>query len=171
MRQKFGTDILSVGAVVLFGGSLLALALTHRFAPVCLAMPLAGAAWLALLSAFNTAAQTAVPSWVRARAMAVYFLLAFFGSMAAGSILWGIVANKVGISTALILALAILLLGLWTIHRFRLQAAEGLNLAPSLHWPAPAVAQEPDFSEGPVLVTVEYHIFPEQAAAFAKAMG
>jgi MFS family permease len=170
LRRRLGIDLLSGGAVALFAASLLILALVRRFAPVCLVMPAAGAAWLILLASFNTAAQTAVPTWVRARAMAVYFLLFFFGSMAVGSIFWGAVATRAGIFPTLIAAAAALLLGLPVIPRFRLQAAEGLNLAPSLHWPAPAMAQEPDFAEGPVLVTVEYRISPERAADFVRAM-
>ena len=51
---------------------------------VWLAMVAAGMAWLAILTSLNVATQTAVPRWVRARALAVY-LLVFQGGLAAGS--------------------------------------------------------------------------------------
>ena len=170
LRQKFGIDGLCCAAVLAFAASLLVLAMVRHLGLVCLVMPPAGAAWLTLLASFNTAAQTTVPSWVRARAMAVYFLLVFFGSMAAGSIFWGGLAGKFGIVPAMIGACATLLLGLLSIPRFRLGAAEGLNLAPSLHWPAPVIVEEPDFEEGPVLVTVEYRVSSERADEFTEAM-
>ncbi len=45
-----------------------------------------------------------------------------------------------------------------------------LDLTPSLHWPQPTVLIEPPAAHGPVLVAVEYHIDPTQAADFARAM-
>lgn len=170
LRRMFGIDWVSAATVFLFSATLFILALMPGFVVACLVMPVAGAAWLSLLSSFSTAAQTSVPSWVRARAMAVYFLLVFFGSMAIGSIFWGAVANRAGIYPTLIAAAVVLLLGLPVVLRFRLLAVEELNLSPSLQWPAPAVAEEPDFSEGPVLVTVEYRISPEQVSEFLRAM-
>src|SRR5581483_3797978 len=44
----------------------------------------AGGAWLALLSTFNSSIQAVVPSWVRGRALAISILV-FFGSMALGA--------------------------------------------------------------------------------------
>src|SRR5262249_8675184 len=65
----------------------------------------AGAAWMATMSTINTAAQTAVSAWVRARALAVS-LLVIQGSMAAGALAWGSVAVHTGIPTALLIAAA-----------------------------------------------------------------
>ena len=67
----------------------------------CVLLVIAGAEWIAVLTVLNATAQAAVPRWVRARALAVY-LLVFFGGMAAGSVLWGIVADKAGVSLSLI---------------------------------------------------------------------
>jgi len=64
---------------------------------------LAGAAWIASLSSLNVAAQLAVPDWIRARGMALYSAV-FYGCLAAGSIMWGQVANRLGLSPVLLLA-------------------------------------------------------------------
>jgi hypothetical protein len=62
-----------------------------------------GAAWITLMATFNTATQSAAPSWLRARALALYLLM-FHGSMAAGSAVWGAVTEHGGLSMALLRA-------------------------------------------------------------------
>jgi len=62
-----------------------------------------------------------------------------------------------------------MVLGLGLIPRFRLAAAEALDLEPSRHWPDPVVAEELADEAGPVLVVVEYTVEPAKRAAFAAA--
>ncbi|WP_202595771.1 MFS transporter, partial [Pseudomonas aeruginosa] len=88
---------------------LVALALLRNLYLLVPVMLLSGAAWIAVLSSLQVAAQTSVPAWVRARALAVYILV-FFGSMAAGGALWGLVASHLSITFALLCASAALLL-------------------------------------------------------------
>ena len=133
------------------------------------AMLLAGGAWFSLLSSLNVAVQTVVPSWVRARALSVY-LLVFFGGLAGGSALWGAVAERTGVSMALLASAAGMVVGLLATIRLRLRSGEGLNLAPSRQWPAPIVAHDLEPERGPVLVTVEYRIDPARAGEFADTM-
>src|SRR5206468_5717520 len=121
------------------------------FVWLCAAMVGGGMAWIALMSSFNTAAQTAVPAWVRARALAVY-LLVFQGSMAAGSAVWGAVAAQMGVTTALLWAACGLVVGLAVIGHYRI-GGEVVDLTPSLHWPEPTMAGAPRPEDGPVLVT------------------
>jgi MFS family permease len=135
---------------------------------LCLPLAAGSVGWITLMSSLNVAAQTAVPSWVRGRALAMY-VLAFQGGMAAGSALWGYVAAHAGIPVALIAAAIGLGLGLVTIAIYRLPKAEAADLSPSLHWLAPVVSTEPEAERGPVLVTVEYHIDPAKAREFARA--
>jgi quinol monooxygenase YgiN len=51
-----------------------------------------------------------------------------------------------------------------------LQTGAGVDLSPSMHWPAPLTAQNIAQDRGPVLVTVEYHIRPQTRQAFLKAL-
>jgi hypothetical protein len=128
-----------------------------------------GIAWMTLMSIFNISAQTVVPAWVRARALAIY-LLVFFGGMALGSAFWGAVATRIGIQSALLCAATALIVGLIAAYFFPLRISEELDLDPSLHWSDPMVVTEPHPEDGPVLVTVDYRIDPERAAEFVKAM-
>lgn len=169
LRERVPTDALVAGASVLYAGVLLALALVSSawlLAPVMLA---SGAAWIAVLSSFQVAAQTAAPPWVRARALAVY-MLAFNGAMAGGAALWGAVATHGSPSVALLAAAAGLLLLVPATRRYRLACAGAEDQSPSLHWPAPLGGDAIGHDRGPVLVTVEYTIAPAQAAAFVHAM-
>lgn len=168
-RHRFGIDAVVTGATLLFALVLLALAWVRIVPLLGAAMVLGGVAWLALLGTLMVAAQTVVPSWVRARAMAV-FMVVFQGGMAAGSTLWGGVANRVGIPQAFAYAALGLVLGVLLQWRLRLASGEGLDLTPSLHWPRHAGVDDPDPEHGPVLIVVEYRIEPARMAEFSEAM-
>ena len=88
LRRAVPIDRRVVAGTGLFALSTVALAVLDSPALVFVAMVAAGMAWLAILTSFNVATQTAVPRWVRARALAVY-LLVFQGGLAAGGALWG----------------------------------------------------------------------------------
>ncbi|HLX07327.1 MAG TPA: MFS transporter [Thermoanaerobaculia bacterium] len=169
LKRYASLDLVVAAATLTFAAATLALALLHDFPLLLLMMLLAGGAWLSLLSSLNVAVQTAVPSWVRARALSVYLLI-FFGGLTAGSALWGALAERFGIAPALCLSAAGQVLGLLATRHLQLRSGEGLNLAPSRQMPAPIVAYDLEPDRGPVLVSVEYLVRPEEAAEFASAM-
>src|SRR6266481_232786 len=141
-----------------------------RFIPgLGIAMILAGVAWIAMMAGLNGSAQTAVPAWVRARALGIY-LLVFQGGLGLGSALWGFVAEHVGASIALASSAGGALLGLAAIRRWPLQAVTTLDLTPSAHWAEPHLDVAPAPDQGPVRVDIDYRIDPAQAHAFAHAI-
>ncbi|VVP26852.1 MFS transporter [Pseudomonas fluorescens] len=169
LRKIIGSDRLVLLASLLYAIVLVALASLRHFAALIPVMLLSGAAWIAVLSSLQVAAQTSVPDWVRARALAVYILV-FFGSMAAGGALWGFVASQATIPLALLAAAGCLLLGMTFTPRFSLPVTEAEDLAPSLHWPAPILVDEANQDRGPVMVTLQYDIAPDQVIPFRQAM-
>jgi MFS family permease len=132
-------------------------------------MILGGVAWIAMMAGLNGSAQTAVPAWVRARALGIY-LLVFQGGLGVGSALWGFVAEHVGSSIALASSAGGALLGLVAMRRWPLRAVTASDLTPSAHWPEPHLDVMPAPDEGPVRVEVEYRIDPSQADAFTQAI-
>jgi len=168
-RKRWSTDAITAWATAAFAVGLLALAWVTNFGVLLGAMVIAGGGWLTTLSSVILAAQRGAAEWVRGRALAMS-TLTLFGSLAVGAVLWGVVANRFTITWALTAASAGLLLGLGLIPRFRLAAAEGLDLAPSRDWEDPVVAEDVAADAGPVLVTVEYTVEPAQRGAFATAM-
>lgn len=169
LRRRFSMDGLSIVATAIFAAATAALTQVRQFGYLCAVLCVGGIAWITLVASFNIATQTAVPSWVRARALAMY-LLVFQGSMAVGGVLWGMVAQHAGMTVALLAAATGLVLGLAGARRYRLMPGQESELRPSPHWPEPNVVIEPDPDDGPVLVTVEYRIDPKQARDFAGAM-
>ena len=169
LKRNNSTDLVVAVATLVFAAATASLGLLHGFLPLLLMMLLAGGAWLSLLSSLNVAVQTAVPGWVRARAISVYMLI-FFGGLAGGSALWGALGERFGVATALYLSAAGQVIGLLATRHLHLRSGEGLNLAPSRQMPAPVVAYDLEPDRGPVLVTVEYEVSPEQLAEFTLAM-
>jgi hypothetical protein len=52
----------------------------------------------------------------------------------------------------------------------KLQTGAGVDLTPSMHWPAPLTAQPIEQDRGPILVTVEYHIRPQDRPEFLQVL-
>ncbi|WP_434091891.1 MFS transporter [Pseudomonas subflava] len=169
LRARFGGDVLVMVASLAYAGVLFGLAWLREFAWLAPLMLLSGAAWIAVLSSLQLAAQTAVPAWVRARALSVYILV-FFGASALGGIAWGALASHFSLGVAFAGGGALLVLGLVMRLWFALPATRAEDVAPALHWPTPILDEALDRERGPVLVTLEYRIAAEDAAAFRLAM-
>lgn len=169
LRQQFSIDKLVAGSSVLMGIMLLALGTVRNFYVVCALMLLVGIASLSSMVSFSVSAQTAVPTWVRARALSVQ-LLVFQGCMTLGSLFWGAVAQSTSITVALTTAGVGLIVAVALTARYRLRCAEKLDLRSSLHWDQPTNAFEPCPNDGPVLISLEYRIDPANAEEFTKAM-
>jgi len=169
MRRVLGIEGLATGAVLVFAASHVILAYVHAFAAVACALFLAGGAWTSLLSTLSAAAQMAIPTWVRARALSTHMLV-IFGGLAVGSAAWGALAGFVGVPRTFALAgVAITLFRLAT-WRHRLREGAGADLSPAPRWPDPLLVRSFEPERGPALVTVEYEIDPADAGAFAQAM-
>jgi MFS family permease len=168
-RQLLSANLLVIFGTIIFAAATLALAYIRIFGLLSVAMVFGGLAWMTTMSSFNIGVQTVVPEWVRARALAIY-LLSFFGTLAAGSVVWGVIAEHFGIPFALLCAASALIAGLAAALFFPLRINERLDLSPSLHWSEPTVVSEPPPEHGPVLVIVEYRIDPEQTEEFLVAM-
>jgi MFS family permease len=169
LRRWLSVDRLIAVAAATFALSSATLAIVRVPVVTGIVLLAGGAAWMATMSTINTAAQTSVSTWVRARALSVS-LLVIQGSMAVGALLWGSVAVHAGVPAALLVAATGLLLGLVLVSRFRLGPSEGLDLTPAAPVPAPSLAGDLAADGGPVLVTVEYHIEPARADEFVNAI-
>jgi transmembrane secretion effector len=112
-----------------------------RDAPTALAgSVVAGASWIAVLASLNVSVQVALPDWVRGRGLAIF--VTGFGCLTLGSTVWGQVAGMVDLPAAHVMAALGALVAIPLTWRWKLQTGAGLDLTPSLHWPAPIVAHE-----------------------------
>jgi MFS family permease len=169
LRRRSGADGTVVAGEL---GTTLALLLFGIAAQSWLAIAaclLAGISWIAVLASLNVSAQTALPEWVRGRGLAAYVTV-FFGTMTAGSALWGALADRLGLAPTLCLAAAAALLAIPLTWRFRLRSGPEADLTPSMHWPEPVLAGATPADAGPVLVTVEYHVSAAHRAALLAGL-
>src|SRR5215470_12741778 len=130
LRAQLSVDGVVAGAIVVFALMTAAAGEAQSFSSLLLVLFSSGAAWIAILACLNVAAQTMSPPWMRARALSMY-LLVLQGGMAIGSALWGALATKIGVPTAMLLSGAALLVGLLAVRRYRLTSSE-LQFAPSV---------------------------------------
>jgi len=157
-------------AAVTYASTLGIVAVARSEAVVVIALIATGFAWTTTTSTFNVAVQLSVPAWVQARALGIYQMI-FQGGMALGSAIWGFTAEHSSASTALIAAGIGLLGTIPATRRSRLLHGSPPDLSPyALNRPAPQVAIEPQPQDGPVLVTIEYRIQPEDYADFIKTI-
>ncbi|ENG8678821.1 MFS transporter [Enterobacter hormaechei] len=168
LRQRLNADRLMVAASLTFAITMLALAFVRHFWLLNLFEFFTGFAWIAVLSTLNLGAQRSAARWVKARALAVY-LTVFFGSMTAGSAVWGQIASQFGTPTSLVVATLGMVLASTTVFRWKLEKDPDLNLDLSGQ-PLDGVEIELPNERGPVLVSHEYIIDPQNAKAFLQAV-
>jgi MFS family permease len=169
LNAKLGPDRLVAAASVGTAVAMVLFGLARNFPTALSASVVAGASWIAALSSLNVSAQVALPEWVRGRGLAM-FVTAFFGAVSLGSAIWGQIAGMFGLPAAHLMAAAGILAAIPLTWRWKLQTGAGVDLAPSMHWPAPAAAHDVEQDRGPVLVTVEYRIDPKDREPFLAAL-
>ena len=170
MRQRMSAENIVSTALAVLGVTLVAAGALNSLAVLCAFMVAGGAGWMIFISMLNTMVQQLAPSWVRARVLAV-FLLVFQGSMALGSVVWGFTAEYGGVALALTIA------GIGAAATILLRFVAPLpsvdvDLSVWSHWPALRSVADLgyDLDDGPVLVTLEYHVDPQQEPAFLEAV-
>ncbi len=169
LRAAVGVEWLVSAAILLFGLVNAGLYYFSSFPAVVAVLLLGGACWIAITSSFNTVAQQALPSWVRARGLSVYIFL-FQGGMALGSTIWGSVAEHVS-TRATLLAAAVCAGAMVPLSlRWKLAGEIHFDVSPSQHWPEPTIVEPFEPDRGPVLVTTEYCIRRNLREPFLQAM-
>lgn len=168
LRKHFNPDRLMVLASLMFAATMVALAFVRHFWLLNACEFFTGFSWIAVLSTLNLGAQRSAAKWVKARALAVY-LTVFFGSMTVGSALWGQLASHYSIAVSLCVAALGMVLGSITVLRWRLNKDPDLNLEASSDNQA-ALELDVRLDRGPVMVSYEYFIRPEDARSFTVCM-
>ncbi len=169
LKAKLGSDHLMAFGALGQAAAMVLYGLAREPITALVASLIAGASWIAALATLGVSAQVALPDWVRARGLAVYTTV-FFGCLTLGSAAWGEIAVLVGLPAAHFLAAAGTVAAVALTWRWKLQTGAGIDLTPSMHWPTPITTQAIEHDRGPVLVTVEYRIRPQDREAFLEAL-
>jgi MFS family permease len=169
VRDRLSTNGMLSAAGALYAAALAVIVLVPNFPAALATLVFAGLAWTTVISTLNAELQLFLPVWVRARGLAVY-MVNFTGSMTVGALVWGLVAEGLGLVVAFLLAAVMMLAGVVAGVVWKVPETGHLDREPAVYWGEPRLAFDPELDSGPILVTVEYTITPEREAAFLEAM-
>jgi len=167
LRARLGLERLVLIGGVVFALVMVVAALSSLRWLTYAALVAGGASWMSVMSTYNTATQTSVPPWVRARAVSLHTLCAL-GAFAIGSAFWGALSDILGLTPALLIGAAAMGAGLLLAKPFPLRMSElhevtQVPLSEDLF-----VQHQPDPEAGPVAVEIGYRIRPENTEAFLE---
>jgi MFS family permease len=165
LRARVGLEPIVAWGCVIFALAMVVSAFVPWALVVYAFLVLGGGAWMAVMSTFNTATQTSVPPWVRARALAMHTLCAL-GSFAFGSAFWGAVSDLFGLSFALCVAAATMAAGMALAKHFPLRMGDTQEVTPGIPTNDIFVPNEPPPEAGPVAIEISYRIRADESAAF-----
>ena len=169
LRGLTSTNGIVLLASVVYAVAMLVVALVDNLAAVTLVLFAAGAAWLAVLANLNATMQLFLPGWVRARGLSTYQIV-FVGGQGVAALVWGVLAEQVGLVAVFLAAAALMLAGAVSLRWWPLHDIEGMDRSQAMYWPEPHLDFEPEPDDGPVLVTVTYRVPEEREAQFVEAM-
>ena len=169
VRARLSTNAMLGAACVLYAAGLAAIVSAPNFGVALVILVFTGLAWTGAISTLNAELALFLPVWVRARGLAVYMVV-FTGSMSAGALAWGLLAEGLGLQITFFVAAAVVVAGVIAGIVWSVPETANLDREPAVYWGEPRVAFDPAPDAGPVLVTVEYIVTPEREADFLRAM-
>ncbi len=169
LRDMFSSETIIRLAFSGFAFSAVVAALSPSAVLTSAGLLVAGACWVSALSLFNIIVQLSTPRWVVGRALSLYQTVTF-GGIAGGSWLWGVAADRYGLSNALLMSAAVLVLGVVIGLRFSMPAFATLNLDPLNRFIEPALGLDITPRSGPIVIQVDYQIADDDLAEFMTLM-
>jgi MFS family permease len=169
VRSRLSTNMLVTLASGFYALVLVAVAVLQDTVPVLLLLIPAGVAWVVVLSTLNASLQLFLPAWVRGRSLAVYTIV-LFGSQALGALIFGGLADLLGLVQALLIAAGAAALAAASILIWPFLETTGMNRSTTVYWPEPQLTPDLDTDGKTITVTVSYRISPTNQQAFVEAM-
>lgn len=155
-------------SALLYAAAMVAIAFAPHFVVALLALLVAGMTWTAVNSTLNAELQLFLPAWVRARGLGL-FLVVITGSQAVGALVWGLLADHLGVRASLLIAAGVVCMGALGGLLWPVQETTQMDLQPVV-WPEARLAVTPESQAGPILVVIEYIVREELHPEFLLAM-
>jgi hypothetical protein len=169
VRERLSTNGVIGAAGIVYAAALALIVLVPNFPAALVTLVFAGLAWMSVTSTLAAELQLFLPAWVRARGLAVY-TVTFTGSMTVGALVWGLVADGLGLTVTFLIAAPAVLASAVAGLVWRVPETGHLDPRPAVYWPEARLAFEPELDAGPVLVMVTYTVAPDQQAEYLQAM-
>lgn len=167
LTRRLHTDALIVVSSLVTAVVLLIQGYVDQPVVIGAALFIGGVAWSSAAIALIVSSQAALPSWVRARGMALYTLV-LTGSLAFGSAIAGVLAGR-DLERAHLIAAVLVAVGAVAGRRWPITTTREIDLT-MIPGDDPTVVLAPSPTDGPVLVTVAYQVPPEHMAPFVERM-
>jgi MFS family permease len=170
LRPRVSVESLITGSIGLLAVVIFTMGYVRDFGILCIVMGAGGVAYITIFSQLYTIGIKSAPKWIGARVLAVYLLI-LNGGLAVGSVIWGIVANTIGIPITLSTASLALAATIIIRKRYSTTLVDDLDFTPagSDHWSLPSqLSIDPANSEGQALVTIDYKIDPKLSEEFEE---
>src|SRR5262245_35179560 len=164
-RAKTTPNTLTIFAGMLLVAVLILMAIVLSLLLLLPVAALAGVSWTVSASELWIAGQRVMPDWARGRMNAVH-MMASQGGVALGGILWGTAVAWVGLGSTLVGGAFLLVASLALAVPLSINFAERLNLDPDPLEAAHEFPLTPKADDGPVTVTTELVIRPEDREEF-----
>ena len=172
LRPRVSVESLITGSIGLLAVAIFTMGYIRDFGILCIVMGAGGVAYITILSQLYTIGMKSAPKWIGARVLAVYLLI-LNGGLAVGSVIWGIIANTIGIPITLSVASLALAATIITRKRYSTTLVDDLDFTPagSDHWSLPPqLSIDPANSEGQALITIDYKIDPKLSEEFEDSV-
>jgi MFS family permease len=164
-RAKVSSNLLTILAGALLVAVLVLMAVAQNLIMLLPVSALAGVSWTVSASELWIAGQRAMPDWARGRMNAVH-MMASQGGVAFGGVIWGASAASLGVETTLMGVAVLLAASLVLAVPLSINFARGLELDPVPLRAAHQFPIIPKAEDGPVTITVEFVIRPEDREEF-----
>jgi MFS family permease len=163
------TNGILTAAGVLYAAALALVIVVPSFLAALATLVLSGMGWMAVTSTLQAEIQLVLPAWVRARGIAIY-TVTFTGSLTAGALLCGLLADRAGLRPTVLAAAGVVLAGA-VAGLFRPVPETGhLDPQPAVYWGDARLAFDPEPDSGPILVAVHFTVPAERQPDFLTAM-
>jgi MFS family permease len=169
IRARLSANAMVTIAGGAFAVALAAVALLRNTVSVLLVLLPTGVAWVVVLSMLNASLQLFLPAWVRGRSLAIYTIV-LFGGQALGAIVFGALADTLGLVEALLIAAGLAAIAAATIRIWPLFETSGMDRSTVVYWPEPQLVPEFQPEGRPVVVMSTYRVRPERERSFVEAM-
>lgn len=167
IRTRLSSDQIIAGATFIYSVSMITTGYIHNIYTSLVFMAICGAMWITMITTVSTAAQMALPNWVRSRGLSINVAI-LMGSLAFGSIIWGNVAKYYSIPVSLFSAAICGIIAVMLTRRWHISGIEKIDLTPSMHWDTPITHDQITHNRGPVMVVVHYRLSPGNHLEFLK---
>jgi len=103
LQVRYSGNQIAVPATIFVSGSCILPAIFDQRLILLTTLFFGGMGWAAMLVVFNTAMQMLVPAWLRGRVLSAQAMV-LFGTLAAGSAVWGFLADSAGLHATFLIS-------------------------------------------------------------------